>query len=272
MTSNKYGSTNVRMGLYVIAAALVFLLTIKGAAALLGETHSDRSDGIASPAGCIDSIGSIFDPHQQLALKCSEIYERNSQLLILVNRDNPLPNSYTVSLTSTKSGRFEMADVLYDSLVDMFADGYDAGYDYIITSAYRSNEKQQSLIDEDIAQYMSEGLDYDEAVRKTYLQTMPAGCSEHATGLALDIVTPENIDLNQSLELTAGNQWMRDNCQKYGFIIRYPDGKESITGILYEPWHFRYVGKEAAEFLTEHELTLEEFYALVEEGRSIREK
>ena len=88
------------------------------------------------------------------------------------------------------------------------------------------------------------------------------GTSEHQTGLACDI-TDEYYELkNESLENTALYQWMSRHCQEYGFIVRYPKDKEEITGIIYEPWHFRYVGVEAATYMVEHNLCLEEFVAL----------
>ena len=90
---------------------------------------------------------------------------------------------------------------------------------------------------------------------------MPPGCSEHETGLALDIVSLDNQRLEEAQEETPENIWLRENCWKYGFILRYPRGKEDITGIDYEPWHFRYVGHAAAEEITRLGLTLEEYLA-----------
>lgn len=92
----------------------------------------------------------------------------------------------------------------------------------------------------------------------------PPGTSEHQTGLACDI-TDQYYELkNSSLEDTALFQWMSQHCQEYGFIVRYPKDKEDVTGIIYEPWHFRYVGEEAAAYIMEHGLCLEEFLALYE--------
>lgn len=88
------------------------------------------------------------------------------------------------------------------------------------------------------------------------------GTSEHQTGLACDI-TDQYYELkNSSLEDTALYRWMSKHCQDYGFIVRYPKDKEDVTGIIYEPWHFRYVGKEAAGYIMEHDLCLEEFLDL----------
>ena len=88
------------------------------------------------------------------------------------------------------------------------------------------------------------------------------GTSEHQTGLCCDITDRYYEMKDRSLENTELYQWMSAHCQEYGFIVRFPDGKEDVTGIIYEPWHFRYVGKEAAAYIMEHDLTLEEFLEL----------
>ena len=120
---------------------------------------------------------------------------------------------------------------------------------------------EQGLLEEDMAILASAGYSRDEAYREATRTTMPPGCSEHETGLALDIVSLDNQRLEEAQEETPENIWLRENCWKYGFILRYPRGKEDITGIDYEPWHFRYVGRAAAEEITRLGLTLEEYLA-----------
>ncbi|MBQ9141542.1 MAG: M15 family metallopeptidase [Lachnospiraceae bacterium] len=106
-----------------------------------------------------------------------------------------------------------------------------------------------------------------EALEKTYEQTMPAGKSEHETGLALDLLCSENVNMDISQADEPGNRWLAEHAHEYGFILRYPKDKEDITDIYYEPWHFRYVGKETAAFLYEQEWTLEEFWECLETWR-----
>ncbi len=95
-----------------------------------------------------------------------------------------------------------------------------------------------------------------------YYITMPAGCSEHQLALCCDITDAYRPIKNASLENTETFKWLNAHCTEYGFILRFPNGKGNITGVMYEPFHFRYVGKEAAEYITENNLTLEEFIAL----------
>jgi D-alanyl-D-alanine carboxypeptidase len=120
------------------------------------------------------------------------------------------------------------------------------------------------LIDDDVAERMEQGKSYDEALAETYMETMPAGYSEHETGLALDILCSGNMNMDESQAEEPGNQWLARHCQEYGFILRYPADKVSETEIDYEPWHFRYVGKEAAQYIAENELSLEEFWYIID--------
>ena len=200
---------------------------------------------------------------------CLELYEANKGLLVLVNREHALEEGlYEDNLRWICNGRLQASKALYDDLVDLLAAAGEEGYQYWIASAYRSRERQQELVDEDVARYMAQGMSRQQALEKTYEQTMPAGKSEHETGLALDILCSENLNMDATQAEEPGNQWLAEHAHEYGFILRYPADKEEITGILYEPWHFRYVGKEAAAFLWEHDLTLEEFWGILSSARN----
>ena len=189
-----------------------------------------------------------------------DIYVKNKKLLVLVNKEKELPEHYNASLRTICSGRLQASDKLYDALVDMLEDASDEGYHSRIASSWRSREKQQKLVDEDVRAAMQKGMSKEQALREVYKETMPAGHSEHETGLALDILCAGNMRMDQTQEQEPGNIWLRKNSWKYGFILRYPRDKKPVTGINYEPWHFRYVGKEAAAYMQKHDLTLEEFW------------
>ncbi|MBQ7776335.1 MAG: M15 family metallopeptidase [Lachnospiraceae bacterium] len=211
-----------------------------------GETHQDNDTAL-------------------LVQKCKELYEEQPELLVLVNRDRELePGAYEDTLRSICNGRLQACDYLYEDLVDMLAAAGDEGYHYWIASAYRSRERQQELVDEDVNRYMAQGMSRKDALEKTYEQTMPAGKSEHETGLALDLLCSENLNMDITQAKEPGNKWLAEHAHEYGFILRYPEDREDITGIYYEPWHFRYVGRATAGFLYENQLTLEEFYEYLE--------
>lgn len=201
--------------------------------------------------------------NKKIRKQAKKIYRKNKQILVLVNADHALEKSYQANLRPICNGRLNASDYLYPSLVKMLADASESGFTYWIASAWRSREKQQKLIDEDVRIAMQKGLSYDDALSDTYKETMPAGHSEHETGLALDILCSGNMNMDTSQAEEAGNIWLRENCFRYGFILRYPEEQETITGVHYEPWHLRYVGTEAAKFLHRHNLTLEEFWQLL---------
>ena len=133
------------------------------------------------------------------------------------------------------------------------ADCRAAGNTVFLSSGYRDYDTQTFLFNRKVEQYG------DEDVAATIVAR--PGTSEHQTGLAADITDQYYETKNESLEYTAMYQWMFAHCQEYGFILRFPKGRDDVTGIIYEPWHFRYVGVEAATYIMEHELTLEEFLA-----------
>lgn len=182
-------------------------------------------------------------------------------LLLLVNRDNPLPEGYAPELIQLRDWELSVDAAMYDELCRMLEAGRAEGLRFEICSAYRSRETQQALFDEDVARYMAQGMTETEAIAATARYTMLPGCSEHETGLAVDIVSLENQLLDESQEQTAETQWLHTHCWEYGFILRYPSDKSELTGIAYESWHYRYVGIEAARYLHERGLTLEEFWA-----------
>ena len=195
---------------------------------------------------------------------CKKLYENQQDLLVLVNKDTALVSDYQQPLKLLKNKRVKVAQVMYEDLKAMLTDAGNAGgYSYQLVSGYRPASYQQSLVDRDVNSYMAAGKTRAEALELTYQQVMPAGHSEHETGLALDITARGNDKLDESQAAEKEIQWLHENCWKYGFILRYPKDKEAVTGISYEPWHFRYVGREAAEYLYENRLTLEEFWELI---------
>lgn len=179
--------------------------------------------------------------------------------ILLVNKDNPLPEDYKVELIKLPDRVNRAAKEAYEPLCDMLAAGRKEGLNFEICSSYRDVERQRELFEEDVEALLQIGYSYTEAYEEVAKETMPPGCSEHSTGLAFDIVALSYQILDAKQEKTAENIWLQEHCAEYGFILRYPEGKEDITDISYESWHFRYVGKEIAEYIMEKGITLEEY-------------
>lgn len=225
-----------------------------------GEQNLDAQVNVVSPQGAASEgergTSEISSHKQQEGVPL----DLDDPLLLLVNKENPLPEEYEVALQVLPSGLVSVAEVLYDDLEEMLADGKKEGLHFVVCSGYRSAERQQELLDEDIRTCMASGMSYEEAYEEVTRMTMPPRCSEHATGLALDIVALDYQLLDEGQERTAENEWLKENAWRYGFVLRYPRGQEAITGIDYESWHFRYVGKEAAKYMYEQDLLLEEVW------------
>lgn len=178
---------------------------------------------------------------------------------ILVNPWNYVPDDYSVKLSKYKD--YKVASICLDDLKDMIADCKSAGKKAVVVSAYRSHSYQEGLYERRIQRFLDQGYDYETAVIEAGKRVAVPGTSEHELGLAVDIVDVNYQTLDSKQEETAAQKWLMANSWKYGFILRYPNEKSSVTGIIYEPWHYRYVGKELAKELHETGLCLEEYFA-----------
>jgi len=179
----------------------------------------------------------------------------------LVNGDNPLGADYEPPLTEFEGGQYFDSRAV-DALQEFISAARSEGLTVILRSSYRPYATQEYLFNRKLAEKQQSGLPYEEAYAAASRIVAVPGTSEHQLGLACDIVDGYYEYLNESLADTKLLIWMRENCAEYGFIVRYPEDKQEITGIMYEPWHFRYVGREAAEYIMDNGLCLEEFIDL----------
>ena len=177
--------------------------------------------------------------------------------LLLVNPWNYLPADFERNTRKIEGHYIDVG--AYDDIVNMLADMRKEGLSPYICSSTRTIEYQENLFNKRLKKNKAAGLSEQDALDETAKWTAIPGTSEHHTGYALDIVSAKNTTLDKSQENTPEQQWMMKNSWKYGFILRYPEGKTHITGIYYEPWHYRYVGKEAAKEIYESGLTFEEY-------------
>ena len=170
----------------------------------------------------------------------------DDELLTVVNPWNPLPEDWVCDLVTLSDGR-RVDSRCYEAFEEMMAACRDAGYAPFLCSAYRTQETQQSLYDNKVQRLISSGMSEDEAKVEAAKAVAIPGTSEHQLGLAVDIVDANMQDLTDEQEKTETQKWLMANSWRYGFIHRYPNDKTDITGIIYEPWHYRYVGKAAAQ-------------------------
>lgn len=168
--------------------------------------------------------------------------------LVLVNRDhligNLVPELGYVAGVPVDSRIVEATEAFVAEVLRLDANEPLQG----LYSGYRSVEEQEVLFQTRVSEEMAAGLTEDEAIAKVSETVLPAGASEHHTGLAIDMMRASDV----AAEIAKA-------APKYGFVLRYLPGKEEITGVSQEDWHFRYVGVESAKYMTEHNLTLEEY-------------
>ncbi len=185
--------------------------------------------------------------------------ESEDWMLILVNPWTYLPEDFDVELVNLSGG--QKADKrVYPDLQKMMDDMRAADLKPYICSSYRTHAKQTTLYNNQINQYLGRGYNEADARVEAGKWVAIPGTSEHQTGLAFDIVAADYVVLDETQEKEPEQQWLMSNSWKYGFILRYPNGKTDITGIYYEPWHYRYVGKKAAKEIYELGITFEEYH------------
>lgn len=186
----------------------------------------------------------------------------SGNLLILVNPWNRIPDDYTLDL-ETVQGDYKMNKLAAGAAKDLIAAAAAEGYSLRVCSGYRTVEKSRILYERKVQQYLDAGYSEEKAKVEAAKWVAPPGTSEHHTGLAMDIVSADYFDYYSDLEHDFDKfdefKWLIAHCAEYGFILRYPEDKQDTTGITYEPWHYRYVGKEAAEVIMSEGLCLEEY-------------
>lgn len=186
----------------------------------------------------------------------SNFFTSTGKYVLLCNPWNPVPEDFVLKLSSIEGFQFDSAG--RDALQKMLDDCRAAGLNCTINNTYRSKATQQRMWDRSVEAYMAEGMTKEQAEAETGKDTAIPGHSEHQTGLAVDINGDQAI-----------YDWLGEHCWEYGFILRYPADRIDITGIIYEPWHFRYVGTELSLELKELGLCMEEYMAkLTEENKT----
>lgn len=180
--------------------------------------------------------------------------------MILVNNNVALPDGYEVETKTAESanGKQLQAEAA-EAYIRMQDAAAAQGVELLLCSGYRSVEYQTGLFNEELEKWKAQGYSDEDAYNKAKTVVAVPGYSEHNSGLAADIVTPEHQTLDEEFAGTDAFGWLSEHAQEYGFILRYPQDKQAITGIIYEPWHYRYVGPENAAAIKESGLCLEEY-------------
>ena len=179
--------------------------------------------------------------------------------LTLINKTYPLDKKYSPTLSPVVDGSSVTADSRVSEAYQlMYADALAAGYVLTPYSAYCSYQGQQTIYNNKIQSFIFQGMTEDEAKANAEKRIEPAGCSENGAGLSVDI-----ISASTGFASTDEYKWLIQNAFRYGFVLRYPDDKTDVTGMIYQPWHWRYVGIDAATEMKNNNQCLEEYLGAV---------
>lgn len=240
------------------SACAVFLLCLlphlMPTASASGQPAASPAPVESAPDSGTPGISVNWEPSPSPA---TEEQEEAPWYLRLVNLENRLPQDFTVELAQVDGGQFDAraAEALSQMLADMEAQGLSP----MVCSSFRTWEDQETLHQNKIDRLLEEGYSQEAAEAEASRWVVPAGASEHQLGLAADIVASQYQILEEEQENTPEQQWLMAHCQEYGFILRYPKDKTEVTGVGYEPWHYRYVGVEAAQEIMAQGICLEEY-------------
>ena len=259
------------LGYYTLEPDGTYNAETKAAVKTFQDANGLKSDGVAGTK----TLTLLYSEEAIAAPKPVNVLE--GELPMLVNKENPVPETFVpedlVMLTDVcdkklvkiKYPQTQAVRTAAEALVTMLEAAREDGItNWQISAAYRSYQKQVSTLNAKINTYLERNKDWSKArARKAALKTVAEpGCSEHHAGLAFDINVPKSSAFKGTKQCT----WLHEHCWDYGFIVRYQEGKEDITGFTAEAWHIRYVGTEHAKIMQKNNWCLEEYLAAVTEN------
>ncbi len=236
------------------------------------SSESSQPAGPSEPSEPASSSSQPSEPSEPASraqeLEPMETSEEDQWRLMLVNQTHLLPEDYSFEKAEIEGG-FTFDARAAEALIQMLSDGRAAGYSLRVVSTFRTVERSEYLYTNKIAEYQSIGYSAADAAVEAGRWIAPPRTSEHNAGLAIDVVSSDYDqvygDLMHEFEQFPSFAWLSTHCAEYGFVLRYPKDKQEITGITYEPWHYRYVGVEHARKMQELGMCLEEYVEWIEQ-------
>ena len=252
--------------LFLVTAAVC--IAAGGTSFFVFRSAAARPGYAAEPASSSEAENGLLSAQQAQAIL-------SDPRMVLVNQQNKMPDDYTFTTkecgSATAINKTLQAEAA-DAFLSMQTAAAKDGVTIWMQSGYRSVEYQKNLYDKKTRYYLDKGLSQADALQKAATIVNPPGYSEHNCGLAADLNSPEHTTLDEGFENTEAFRWLCAHAVEYGFILRYPKAAEPVTGITYEPWHWRYVGQENAALIEQSGLCLEDAVAVLQkaaEGQSI---
>lgn len=251
---------NISKKIIITAFAVVLCIAIIIAGICVSVHYANKNDNNTESQQSQSQEATVQEEETTDENTSAQAPKEREWNLTLVNPHNKIPEGYADSITLTQLQNGQAIDSrCYPDLQEMMDACRADGLSPLIVSSFRSNETQESLYYRKINQFKDMGYNDDDAKIEAGRIVAVPGTSEHQLGLAIDVVDTSYQTLDEQQENTPTQKWLMQNSYKYGWILRYPNSKKDITGIIYEPWHYRYVGKEAAEEIYNSGVCLEEY-------------
>lgn len=250
------------IGIIFLITKLVGTLTDKPSSSsrVQGQSQSiSQSQSESAPQSQQSSQPQSESASQVQNIDVSSTTNTSDWRMILANKNTPLPQDYTIELATLADSSLQMQAEAAAAFDQMREAANAAGLKLMACSAYRSVERQTELYNAEVQKWLNQGYTQEDAEAKAVTVVMIPGCSEHNTGLAVDVGSVSNQRVELDFEGEPEFEWLQQHAAEYGFILRYPEDKQAITGVTYEPWHYRYVGVDNAKAIKESGLCLEEY-------------
>ncbi|WP_034549538.1 M15 family metallopeptidase [Carnobacterium funditum] len=262
-----------------ILASVLMLGLISGCGIMDQASLSESQEAAETKSTTVTSSVEQLTPEEEQQIKEKEEHQAmldelpgvsvSDWNLLLVNNSQQIDRTLDLPLTTLPNG-YLIDERIKEDYENWLAKASQAGYEMVLVSSYRSVDLQQKNYDNSIQRYLDQNYTQEEAVKMTKDYIAIPGGSEHHTGLAVDMVDSDWLKTGKGLipeyDTQDSQQWLLDNMTDYGFILRFPQGKEKETGIQYESWHFRYVGVENAKYIEKYNLSFEEYIQLLKEA------
>lgn len=250
--------------LWIVIALVAALFVLAMAISVWNDKATQAASVINSTSQAVsrDLAASEVQEVQQTELAGPQV-SKDDWFMVLASPSNPLPEGFDPETELIDSAGYYLDSRAVEDFFAMEQAATNAGLQLKVISGFRSANRQQSLYEAQVQQFLNDGLPQQEAEAQVQRIEQKQYESDHNTGLAVDIVptykqTKDAAIITQLPEY----QWLLEHAAEYGFILRYPQDKEEVTGVEFKPWHWRYVGKEMAAFLTENNLTLDEYWQI----------
>lgn len=258
-----YGKKPAQKNVILWVLIVLVILVFAGAAGVLLKEKKPNETSVSQnqQASSVTSVSQMAVSQSETQRPQGVQVSQDDWFMVLASPTHPLTEGFDPETVLIDDAGYYLDSRAAQDFLDMQQAATDAGLQIKVISAFRSAGRQQALYEAEVQELLGTGLTQQQAEEQAQRIEQKQYESDHNTGLSVDLVPTykQNKDVNILLK-TPEYQWLQQHAAEYGFILRYPEDKQDVTGVEFKPWHWRYVGKEVAQFLKENNMTLEEYW------------